>query len=461
MAGVIKSITDFFKAPVDSFYDEPVEPSEDTLKEDKPSLDYQEQVTAPRGKFELPQNPRKLKNIPSQEPSEDDDEYFSYEFDPVYGKVKLYEYTPKDPFPRMGHPGVDHSLPTLQYLQSMGYKRAVWFMNEQHQFFSHNNKCGIDPCEQNSSKEFYIEELIQHAHQHAGGGQYVCDISNVRKLQRREQKINQMYNNKWYAIPLKDIAKLQKEIQDIQAGTKVEKWDSYSPPSPIFSLSHPNCNCHLLCLDPLNVNDIPDNAPGMPIFADPQVQQEFRQRIWDNIMALPSAGIEVHAYTLPPDPNSSFTEEVIMNNKPDDGTQLYASSEERKKYAEERWLSDIKPVIISDNVYMRYPIGIIQPIIRGLKGFQVKTNNELSLVYVVEMNHLVYAPTEHLQFLQFSGYETPTSIERGDYVRISEEDTYGIIFNILSDDTVLAFVPMFDEVIAIEEFEKMIINENI
>ena len=451
----IKSVTDFFKAPVDSFYAEPADPSEDTLGEGKPSLEYEEQVTAPKGKFELPRNPRK-KNIPS-EPSEDKETYFSYQFDPTYGTVKLYEYTPQYPFPRMGQLGVDHSLPTLQYLQTMGYKRAVWFMSDQHNFFSHHNKCGIDPCEQNSSKEFYIEELISHAMQHAGGGQYVCDLSNVKKLQRREQKINQMYNNKWYKIPLKDIAKLQQEILDIQAGTKTEKWKAYSPPSPIFSLSHPSCSCFLLCLDPLSAREIPDNAPGMPMFADPQVQEEFRQRIWQNIMALPAAGIEVHAYTLPPDPNTSFTEEVIMGNKPDDGSQLYASVEDRKKFAEEQWQSNIKPIITKDNVYMTYPMGITQPIMSGLKGFQIKSNNDLSLVYLVDMNHLVYVPTEHIEEIKFTGYEVPTSIERGDYVRISEEGTNAIIFDILADDTVLAFVPDFEEVVSIDNFEKMLI----
>jgi len=267
-----------------------------------------------------------------------------------------------------------------------------------------------------------------------------------------------MYKNKWYAIPLKDIAKLQQEILDIQAGTKIEKWGSYSPPSPIFSLSHPRCACFLLCLDPLNAREIPDNAPGMPLFADPQVQQEYRQRIWDNIMALPAAGIEVHAYTMPPDPNTSFTEEVIMNNKPNDGSQLYASNEERKKYAEAQWIKDIIPVVIKDNVYMKYPIGVTQPIMQGLKGFQVKKNNELSLVYLVEMNHLVYVPINHIQYLQFSGYEIPTSIERGDFVRISE-DTYGIIFDIHSDDTVHAYIPEFEEVVVIDDFEKMFIKE--
>ena len=452
----IKSVTDFFKAPVESFQNDPSEEyTKPALGEDRPSLEYENQVPALKGKFELPQNPRKVKTPP--EPSEEKEDFFSYKFNPTKGTVQLYEFTPKDPFPRMLQPGVDHSLLTLQYLQSMGYKRAVWFMSDQHQFFSHHNKCGIDPCEQNSSKEFYIEELIQHAHQHAGGGQYVCDLSNVKKLQRREQKINQMYNNKWYKIPLKDIAKLQQEILDIQAGTKTEKWKAYSPPSPIFSLSHPSCSCFLLCLDPLSAREIPDNAPGMPMFADPQVQQEFRQRIWDNIMALPAAGIEVHAYTLTPDPNSSFTEEIYMKEDSDDGSQLYASIEDRKKFAEEQWKPDIQPVITKDNVYMTYPMGITQPIMSGLKGFQIKSNNDLSLVYLVDMNHLVYVPTEHIEEIKFTGYEVPTSIERGDYVRISEEGTNAIIFDILADDTVLAFVPDFEEVVSIDNFEKMLI----
>lgn len=448
----VKSLTDFFKAPVDYFYDEAAEPSEDTLGEDKPSLEFQEQVTPSKGKYFLPKNPRK-KTTP--EPSEEkDSKYYTYEFDPTYGEVKIYEYTPQYPFPRMGELGVDHSLVTLQYLQSMGYKRAIWMTDDAHVFFSHHNKCGVDPCEENNGKQFYIDELIQHAHQHSGGGQYVCDMNNVRKLQRREQKINQLYNNKWYKIPLKEIAKLQKEIENIKAGTKVEKWNPYSPPSPIFSNSHPGCICHLLCLDPLSLNDIPDNAPGMPIFADPKIKQEFKQRIWDNIMALPSAGIEIHAYTLPPDPNSSFTEEVILNNQDPEG-KLFASYEERKKFAEERWVSDIKPIITSNNVYMKYPIGIIQPVMQGLKGFQLKVNNNLSLVYLVDMNHLVYVPKEHIKYINFSNYETPSSIQRGDFIRI-DEGTLGIVFNVTFEDQVLAYIPDFEEIISIDEFEKLI-----
>ena len=117
----INTLTDFFKAPVDYFYDDAKEPSEDTLGENKPSLEYQEQVQPSKGKYFLPKNPRKKKEI---EPSEEGPgKYYSYEFDPTYGKIQIYEYTPQYPFPRMGDLGVDHSLPTLQYLQSMGYKR--------------------------------------------------------------------------------------------------------------------------------------------------------------------------------------------------------------------------------------------------------------------------------------------------------------------------------------------------
>ena len=63
MPGIIKTVTDFFKAPVDYFYNDAKEPSEDTLSDSKPSLDYKEQVTPTKGETFLAKNPRKKKNM--------------------------------------------------------------------------------------------------------------------------------------------------------------------------------------------------------------------------------------------------------------------------------------------------------------------------------------------------------------------------------------------------------------
>lgn len=438
---IANKVKDFFTFSVDDFT-----PSEEPTQ----SVQTQNELAQPVQTQNEP-----AVNIPSEETKSErlvdeiGDHYTSYEVDPIYGEVEIIQYKPKTPFPRLGELGVDNSLVVLQYLQSMGYKNCIWFLDEAHNFFSHHDKCGVDPCEENSSKQFSIEEVIEHAHAHSGGGEYICDESYFDNLTRLEQRLDNIENNKWYKPPEKEINDLKKRINEGRKGLKVEKWSPYSPPSPIFALSHTRCICHLLCLDPLDVDDIPDDAPGIPILSDQEIKQEFKQRIWDNIMALPEPGIEVHSYTLPPASEGLFEEYSKQQRNIDE----YASVEDRKKFATENWKEDIVPIRIKENMYIKYPIGIIQPVFKDLLGFQIKNNNKLASVYIVDMNHRVYVPNENIEYLKLIDTEDYSMLDRGDFVYV--DDMIGIIFNVTSDDNVECYLPELDTISSIDDFKKM------
>lgn len=269
----------------------------------------------------------------------------------------------------------DYSLGALLYLQALGYKEAQWFLSEAHPKY--------DVCDERAGQTFSIAFLIEHAYRHASGDN--------------------------------------------------PKNKSYIPPSPIFSLSHPGCICYLTCLPPMSVDNIPDNAPGLPIHAKPELLTQYKQILFNNLKV-----IIIDSITMPPlDLHSA--------------NQLEASIRDslRKKEASS-WEEVRNPVNVNTNFISKLPLGFTRPIFTGYKGVELGRHKEHSKVYLLEMNRIVTIPTKYLSTLEMTRSDDIYNIKRGDFIIV--DDTLSIVYRVMQNKDIFAFVPDFNHIMRVDEW---------
>ncbi len=57
--------------------------------------------------------------------------------------------------------------------------------------------------------------------------------------------------------------------------------------APLFTLSHPGCKCYLLCIPPSSYDQIPDNAPGLPIQSSEEERINMKHILFNNLKQIP------------------------------------------------------------------------------------------------------------------------------------------------------------------------------
>ena len=198
----------------------------------------------------------------------------------------------------------------------------------------------------------------------------------------------------------------------------------HTPPSPIFTKSHPGCRCFLSCFGPQSPFEIPDSAPGLPLHGTPDEIQKYKELIFPNLVT-----IDVDSQTLPPlEPR-------------------YANYFSYKRFAKEEWKENVCPVITITDFILLLPLDFYRPMITGMKGFQLETSDKYSKVYFVELNRVVKIPTPFLEKLELVQSDE-TDVDIDDFVHL-DYGSEGIVFRKL-DDGIYCYVPEFDHIVKVE-----------
>lgn len=251
----------------------------------------------------------------------------------------------------------DHSYNVFKYLDSLGYRDAIWHLAESHP--------KVDVCDELEGLSFTTDWLL-FASQH-------------------------------------------------------------NPPSPIFSRSHPDCRCYVECHPPSNYQEIPDNAPGLPIYANQDTLDEYKRQIFSNLFV-----IYVDSQTLAP-PQDTLQLPIY--------SYLYSN---RTKFAKEsrKWVEDIKPIKTLKTFRLLQPLGIYRPMIDSYEGIQISTSDTISQIFFPLLNRTAQVPTELVEELSLKQSTEEPKVDQ--YVYVDEEKTIGVITRILNDK-IYCYIPEFDD----------------
>ncbi|MCM8781278.1 MAG: hypothetical protein NC908_05085 [Candidatus Omnitrophica bacterium] len=209
-------------------------------------------------------------------------------------------------------------------------------------------------------------------------------------------------------------------IQDILTNAQ------HVPPSPIFTLSHPGCNCFLLCSNPSSPDAIPDDAPGLPLYGTLEEIQKYKEKIFPNLLP-----IAVDRLTFPPvSPHYSY----VLSSK-------YGSS----------WKGNIKPVEVISPCRSFLPLGFVRLLEPGYTGFQLEVQDNIAKVFLVELNRVLLVPLEVLSILLLN----PTqSCDTSRFVITKDvgEETVGVITRIRDNNKVYAYLPEYRVEVLLKDF---------
>jgi hypothetical protein len=204
------------------------------------------------------------------------------------------------------------------------------------------------------------------------------------------------------------------------------------PVAPLFWLSHPGCLCYLLVYAPDTPDDIPDTAPGLHMWADEERLLAEKEELFNTLPTI----VEVDSLTMAP--------EVFEQVK-----GSLAEDTSRTKKGQGGWVEEIKPVQIKEDIYIKQPMGLVQIVNRGAKGFQLEIYNEIAKVFLYEFGRELYIPIDSYSTLSLS-LSNKTDPDEGDFIVADEEDlaiAYGMM-----DDELLVYDPEYNNAVRIDEW---------
>jgi hypothetical protein len=161
------------------------------------------------------------------------------------GEVQVNQYkivVPAELQARLGDPAVDHSYSALIYLESLGYQTFTFNINPAH------------------SKTDICDDIVA--------------------------------NNPW---TLSGVLRWSESNNFKPHWTPKNKFRKTFPVAPLFQLSHPNCGCYLTVHPPTSADQIPDSAPGLHMWDDPERIKQEKELL---LPKLPD--VNVDRYTLAP-----------------------------------------------------------------------------------------------------------------------------------------------------------------
>ena len=293
---------------------------------------------------------------------------------------------------------VDASINTIAYLMSLGYVSGMWMTGPEHNAIGAKNPhdvCspiidGIPVCDRLDASEIILEDALVRATMHAN-----------------------------------------------QHG--------YYPPKAILSYSHPNCKCSINCWAPSTPEEIPDSAPGVPMFGTPEERLYYKQHIHKNLR-----DFQVDRWTvLSPIVYESESAKAGIFNQYSvvRGAQVYG---ERVRFAKSEWKEDIKPVAVKEGFIIKSEMGMYRPVPNTYFGLQVEQNGEHCRVYLGDLGRVIIAPLEKIEEINIKSVNF-SEIDSNMYIKV--DDTIGIVIKVLAEDKILCYVPDLDERIIIESGE--------
>jgi hypothetical protein len=313
------------------------------------------------------------KDVPLEEPPIED-EVLIHDIDVEEGEVEAHEYRlaiPPDLQARLGDPAVDHSYTALMYLHSLGYDRVDFMLN---------------PAE---DREYDI-----------------CD----------------------------ELAKISPwSLEHIVARAGDDATAKGYPIAPLFWMSHPGCLCYLFVYAPDSPDEIPDNAPGLHMWADEERLLAEKEELWNTLPSI----VEVDSLTMGPDVFEAVKEITSKDNS-------------RTKISNKNWVEEIKPIQIKENIYVKQPVGLIQIINKDAKGFQLEINNEIAKVFLYEFGREIYIPINSYSILNLS-LSNKTNPDEGDFM-VADEEGLAIAYGML-DDELLVYDPEYNNIVRIDDWK--------
>lgn len=203
----------------------------------------------------------------------------------------------------------------------------------------------------------------------------------------------------------------------------------HNPPSPIYSRSHPDCRCFVTCNPPSSPEEIPDDAPGLPMFGTDDQILEFKRKIFANLVTL-----DIDSQTMaPPEEHLAY---------------LYSS---RLKFGkEDKWKENIVPVKTQKDFRLVLPLGLYRPMIEEYVGIKLEENNEMTKSYIYDLNRIVYLPNEFLTTLDVKKDSSSREVKPGEYVYI-DDSILGIVTRII-EDKVFCFIPDFNIIAQVSSY---------
>jgi hypothetical protein len=296
---------------------------------------------------------------------------------------------------------MDASINTFIYLREFGYTTAMWVLGPEHVATScHPTEwsMGYPICDYLSSAQLTLDNIIQSAQEHADA-------------------------------------------------------HSYFPPKAIIALSHPACRCHLVCFPPASPEDIPNTAPGLPTFGEPEEILQYKQRIFPGLQEFPVDRWTVLSpliYAQAAQSDALIVDEADVQQK-----TPYATSKKKKKssFEEERfvfagsaWVDDIQPIRISKSYLFKSSMGPMRPIPNTYVGFQLSVTDTYARVFLGDLSRTILAPRECVEIANLQPVSL-SEIDVNSFIRI--DDSFGLVIRALDDGKAQCYLPDFDEVASV------------
>jgi len=309
-------------------------------------------------------------------------------------------------------PNIDASINTLLYLRELGYTTATWYTGPEYD----RNNChrGIPGMEGTEAD-----------------GKPVCEYRN----------------GKSYTI-----------TQIIAMAQNHSNYYGYKPPKPFLAMAHPGCRCYFLCEQPSSADGVPNTAPGIPTFGEPEEILSYKQQIFSKLRNFPVDRwtlLSPVIYTATENANASIVDEddVRQTTPYAKSKKLYkkqykssAQQEDRLVIAESEWVDAIKPIRISKSYLFRSSIGPVRPIPDTYFGFQTSESDAYSIVFLGDLARKIIAPRDCVEEVKLRPIPLD-KITANSYIGV--DDSYGLVVQVLDDNKVSCFVPDFDEIVTL------------
>ena len=224
-------------------------------------------------------------------------------------------------------------------------------------------------------------------------------------------------------------------------------------PKAIIALSHPFCACHISCWIPTSAEEIPDSAPGLPTFADPEELLYYKEQALAKMTSFAQDGVSIPVdrwTVLSPDiyentakPKEKSLQDYNIDWRKPNAFQAYI----RHIRAAENWIEDIKPVIVREGFIYEHTGGLVRPVPDTYFGIQIERNDKERRVFLSNMSYIIKVPDRNVEEVKIKPVSSAKP-EPHDYIKV--DDTYGIIITVLSDGRLYCYLPEFNEKIFVD-----------
>jgi len=115
--------------------------------------------------------------------------------------------------------------------------------------------------------------------------------------------------------------------------------------------------------------------------------------------------------------------------------------------AAEKWVEDIKPVIVRKGFIYKNISNLIRPIPDTYFGIQLERSEKKRKIFLSNMNYLIIVPDRNIEEVRIRAI-TSSKPEPHNFIKI--DDTFGIIITVLPNNKIYCYLPEFNEKIFVD-----------